>query len=488
MFLQIDTAANTPLYLQVYQRFHEGINNGQLQAFQRVPSIRALASELNVARGTIELAYQLLISEGLLVAKGAKGTFIAQSVKNIQDHRTNKYHVADAVVSEKKDQKQENKQQYNITEYPQNIAPFKLGIPALDVFPVKLWSRLSASILREASTTQLSYPDPQGLFSLREDLARYLVMSRGINCTPDQIFISAGYCASLTLIMQSLFKTGDIGWFEEPGYHIARSYLQHIGMKLTPIEVDSHGIVVKQGEKVAPKARFALVTPTHQSPTNVSLTLARRIELLDWADSNQSWIIEDDYDGEFRYQGRPLPALKSLDKHERVIYCGTMSKALFPALRLSYIVVPNSQIAQFYSVAKIISNQSSIWQQEITHRFIHDGHFARHLRKMRNLYRQRRQYLIDAIVHNLSEIFEIQMQSGGMHIVVKIINGQSSKQFAAVANQNGFGLESLDEWSMNSSNKQILMLGFTNIKNEAIADQYCKQLREISSKMLILNE
>ena len=484
IFLKIDTTVNTPLYLQVYQRFHEGIYNGQLQAFQRVPSIRSLASELNVARGTIELAYQLLISEGLLIAKGAKGTFIAQSVKNIQENQLNNNSHINSLPLEIKDKAQDDNQYYSVVEPPKNIIPFKLGIPALDAFPIKLWSRLSANVLREANITQLSYPDPQGLLSLREDLARYLVMSRGINCSPDQIFISAGYCTSLTLIMQSLFKVGDIGWFEEPGYHIARTYLQHIGIQLVPIEIDNNGIMVKQGEQLAPKAKFALVTPTHQSPTNVSLSLERRVELLDWADKNQSWIIEDDYDGEFRYQGRPLPALKSLDKHERVIYCGTMSKALFPALRLTYIVVPATQIQRFYSVANIISNQRSIWQQEITHRFIRDGHFARHLRKMRNLYRQRRLYLIDAITKNLSDVFDIQMQSGGMHIIVKIINGLSSKKFAEQAHKIGFGLESIDEWSMNKSNKQILILGFTNIKNEIMANEYCEKLKIISLKLL----
>ena len=470
-FLNIDEAANIPLYIQIYQRFHEGINSGQLKPLTRVPSIRVLASELNVARGTVELAYQLLISEGLLVAKGAKGTFITEIVENLSNSANSLNKKVMAVAEQSAIPKHNAK----------SIRPFQLGIPALDAFPIKLWSRLSATTLRETNSSLLGYPDPQGLFGLREELARYLVMSRGINCTAEQIFISSGYRSSLMLIVQSLLNSGDIGWFEEPGYHIARSFLQHMGIKLVPISVDDKGINVEQGKRLAPDANFALVTPTHQSPTNISLSLERRIELLDWANKNKSWIIEDDYDGEFRYQGRPLAALKKLDKFERVIYCGTMSKALFPALRLSYVVVPTHCISQFYSIAEIIGNQCSVWQQEVTYKFFKEGHFSRHLRKMRNLYRQRRQILINVINDELSSIFKIEAQAGGMHIVVELINGQTAKQFSVVANKNGLSVESLDDWCIKETNKQILLLGFTNICDEITAYKYCQQLLKISA-------
>ncbi len=483
MFLKIDTNINTPIYLQIYQRVHEGIKSGQLKAEQRLPSVRVLASELNVARGTIELAYQLLVSEGLLETKGAKGTFITQTIKSFP---VNRFKELKSLHLEQKASNQtaltNNFSKQNSSGY--EISPFQLGIPALDAFPHKLWARISARILRDRHFDLLSYPDAQGLNQLREGLARYLMISRGINCSPEQIFISFGHRASLQLIAQSLFTTGDIGWFEEPGYHIARDFLQQIGLKLIPVCVDGQGINVKQGIEVAPEAKFALVTPTHQSPTNVTLTLERRLALLEWANQQGSWIIEDDYDGEFHYQGRPLPALKSLDNQDRVIYCGTFSKVLFPALRLSYIVVPSSCHEHFHSTAVTMGNQCPSWQQEITNVFIQEGYFSRHLRKMRHLYRQRRSFLIEAIKIKLSDIFAVELQAGGMHIIVKLINGASATQFSQLATHHGLKIEALDDWLINKKESAFLLLGFTNIKDKQEALMLCDKLNEISYNLL----
>nr|ELR5072641.1 PLP-dependent aminotransferase family protein [Providencia stuartii] len=226
-----------------------------------------------------------------------------------------------------------------------------------------------------------------------------------------------------------------------------------------------------------------MVTPTHQSPTNAVLSLERRLSLLEWAHKQGSWIIEDDYDGEFHYQGRPLPALKSLDSQERVVYCGTFSKTLFPALRLSYIVVPPSAIERFKSTANILGNQCSVWQQQATSQFINDGHFLRHLRKMRNLYRQRKYFLIEAISEVLPNIFEIQPQSGGIHILVKLVNGKSTGDYVKLANEYGLKIESLNEWSIKNKVSPFLLLGFTNIKSKLEAVSLCDQLRIIDSKL-----
>lgn len=483
MFLKIDSNINTPIYLQIYQRINEGIKSGQLKAGQRLPAVRVLASELNVARGTIELAYQLLVSEGLLETKGAKGTFISQTIKNLP---INKFKdPEDLYLEEKASNKAvlvNNRSKRNFSDY--TVLAFQLGIPALDAFPHKLWARISAKILRDSHFNLLSYPDVQGLKQLREGLARYLMISRGIDCSPEQIFISFGHRASLQLIAQSLFTAGDTGWFEEPGYHIARDFLQQIGLKLMPISVDDQGINVTQGVEVAPVAKFALVTPTHQSPTNATLTLERRLALLEWANQQGSWIIEDDYDGEFHYQGRPLPALKSLDSQERVIYCGTFSKVLYPALRLSYIVVPSSYHDHFHSTAMIMGNQCPSWQQEITSVFIQEGHFSRHLRKMRHLYHQRRSFLIEAIKIKLSDVFDIELQAGGMHLVVKIINGISAIQFSQSAAYHGLKVEALDDWLINKKESAFLLLGFTNIKDKQEALILCQKLKEINLKLL----
>lgn len=494
MLIKIDTQIGTPLYLQVYHRIHEGIKSGQLQAQQRLPSIRVLASELNVARGTIELAYQLLLSEGILESKGAKGTFIADTVKKIpiahslsknkEQHKDFEAETRQPVWNKEcTDKKEHELNKKIITNKSNELQPFQLGVPALDAFPAQLWARISAKILRECNANLLCYPEPQGTIELREGLSRYLMVSRGISCSAEQIFISFGHRASLQLIAQSLFNHGDSGWFEEPGYHIARHFLQQIGLKLVPVPVDNHGISVEQGTLLAPNASFVLVTPTHQSPTNVVLSLERRLALLEWANKQGSWVIEDDYDGEFHYQGRPLPALKSLDNQERVIYCGTFSKTLFPALRLSYIVVPPSSIERFYSIANTLGNQCPIWQQQVTSQFINDGHFLRHLRKMRNLYRQRRHFLIEAILEVLPNIFEIQSQDGGMHLLVELINGKSAREYVRLANEYGLKIESLNDWSMEVKVSPFILLGFTNIKNKLEAIDLCDKLKMINSQL-----
>ena len=495
MLIKVDAQISTPLYLQVYQRIHEGIKSGQLQAQQRLPSIRVLASELNVARGTIELAYQMLLSEGIIESKGAKGTFVADSVKKLPTvHALSEYkdQYLDFEVENRKligneqttDKTKSEQNAKVITNKFHELQPFQLGTPALDAFPTKLWARISAKILRESRFDLLSYPDSQGVIELRQGLARYLMVSRGISCSAEQIFISFGHRASLHLITQCLFNYGDVGWFEEPGYHIARHFLQQIGLKLVPVSVDNHGLDVEEGKLLAPSANFVLVTPAHQSPTNVVLSLERRLALLEWANKQGSWIIEDDYDGEFHYQGRPLPALKSLDSQERVIYCGTFSKTLFPALRLSYIVVPPSVIAHFHSIAEVLGNQCPIWQQQVTSQFINDGHFLRHLRKMRNLYRQRKHFLIEAISEVLPNIFEIQPQSGGMHILVKLVNGKSAGNYVNLANEYGLKIESLNEWSIKNKVSPFLLLGFTNIKSKLEAVSLCEQLKIIDSKLV----
>ncbi|EMI5489756.1 PLP-dependent aminotransferase family protein [Providencia stuartii] len=465
---KVDSTLNEPLYMQLYHRFRDAIDSGQLLAEQRVPSIRALASELNLARGTVELTYQLLISEGILIGRGAKGTFIAPMANCLRNKKS--------IITPNFNQDTHNSQVTSF--YHENeVLPFQLGIPALDAFPLTLWNRLMHRVLRNTESVQLGYPDPQGFIGLREALASYLAVSRGVVCSPEQIFISSGYRASLLLILRSLFQEGDVGWFEEPGYHIAREFLQKMGMVLVPIDVDVEGIDVHLGNKTAEKAKFALVTPTHQSPTNVTLSLERRMDLLKWANEHKSWVIEDDYDSEFRYLGRPIPALKNLDNDNRVIYCGTLSKALFPSLRLSYMVVPTHQVARFKSTAQQLGGNSPIWTQQVSQLFIQEGHFSRHLRKMRNLYRQRRQYLIDAINQVFADILFVHQQSGGMHIVAELINGQSSERFVKQANRQGIGIQSLTSWMQSNHSTQIILLGFTNIKSAQDAFELCLKLK-----------
>lgn len=443
-----------PFYRQIYLRFRTSIADGLLKPGDRVPSVRALASELNLARGTIETAYQLLINEGYLVGRGAAGTVVSPLLKSapVLPKTLPAWSPQDFLV--------------HSGEEP---LPFQMGLPALDAFPHRLWNRIAASELRRSSLDSAIYPDARGHLSLRTALAGYLSVSRGISCTPGQIFIAAGYRACLDLISRSLLKPGDACWVEDPGYFAARDFLREVGATLIPVSVDAQGMVVEDGVRRMPDARFAVVTPTHHSPLCVALSMPRRQALLEWANRQGSWIIEDDYDSEYRYHGRPLPALKSLDTQDRVLYCGTFSKVLMPGLRLAYLVVPEELVPRFTEIAdKMHAHCPQLWQVT-TAKFIEEGHFGRHLKKMRNLYTDRRQLLVDALSAKFSGRLSIDRQIGGMHLLGRLADGIDDCVIADNAKRSGLAVQALSRWYLSSATERGLLLSFTNVSNKAQA-------------------
>jgi GntR family transcriptional regulator/MocR family aminotransferase len=454
-------ASDAPLYRQIYWRFRQSISDGRLKPGDRVPSIRALASELNLARGTIEIAYQLLISEGYLIARGPAGTVVSPLLKPVPAPEKSVPEV---------------KLQSSLIHSGEMPFPLQIGLPALDAFPCRLWNRLASNILRNARLEGLIYPDARGLSSLRTSVAGYLGVSRGIACLPEQIFIVAGYRACLDLICRSLLQQGDQCWIEDPGYFAARDFLREAGATLIPVPVDVNGMVVENGLQRASNARFAVVTPTHQSPLCVPLSMPRRQALLEWASSRESWIIEDDYDSEYRYHGRPLPALKSLDTQGRVLYCGTFSKVLMPGLRLSYLVVPKKLIPRFTEMAdKMQSHCPHLWQAT-TAKFIEDGHFGRHLKKMRNLYSSRRQLLVEALQENLGHRLSIDHQVGGMHLLARLLPGTNDCEIVAKAMDVGLRVHALSDWYLTAEVEHGLLLGFTNVSSKEQAIEFTKRL------------
>jgi len=358
--------------------------------------------------------------------------------------------------------------------------PLQLGLPALDAFPRKLWTRLAARQLRGAGLEGLVYPDARGHAGLRAAIATYLGLSRGIACSPEQVFVCAGYRACLDLVVQTLLAPGDACWFEEPGYFIARRALQAAGLALTPIAVDDAGLDVAAGLAKAPHARCAVVTPSHQSPLGVSLSLPRRLALLDWAQREAAWIVEDDYDSEFRYQGQPLPALKSLDEQGRVLYTGTFSKVLFPGLRLAYLVVPPQQVEAFASSADRRHNHApQLWQATVAN-FLAEGHFARHLKRMRTLYRQRRQWLAEALTSSLGDRVRLDLQAGGLHLLARLERGDD-QPWAAAAQAGGLAVQALSQWYLAAPEHRGLLLGFTNVASPEQALALARRLAQLGS-------
>jgi GntR family transcriptional regulator/MocR family aminotransferase len=459
----VNTAANVPVYRQIYQRYKDGIASGRLAPGDRVPSVRALAAELNLARGTVEAAYQMLIAEGYLLSRGPAGTVVSAQCSGMSGG-SSAPRVKTAIDP--------------LLHDGQHPLPLQMGLPALDAFPRKVWTRLAGRLLRESAMDGLLYPDACGHAPLRSAIAGYLGVSRGIVCAPEQIFICAGYQACLDLICRSLMRPGDRCWFEDPGYFQARRFMHAAGAELVPLPVDASGLDVEQGLRQAPDARFAIVTPTHQSPLGVTLSLPRRQRLLAWTAQRQSWIIEDDYDSEYRYQGRPIPALKSLDSNGRVLYTGSFSKVLVPGLRLAYLVVPPEQVPLFARMIDTTQNHCPMLWQATTAAFIDSGHFARHLRTMRALYAQRRAWLVDAL-HARSRLpVRVDVQAGGMHVTGHLTRGLDDRAIAARAAQAGLAVQALSNWYLQAPAQRGLLMGFTNIRDQSEAQRIAAQLED----------
>jgi GntR family transcriptional regulator / MocR family aminotransferase len=463
--LRVDRTLELPMYLQICQRFKTAIERGHLHAGDRVPAVRALAIELNLARGTVEMAYRILTDEGYFQVRGAAGTVVSPSLPQPASLKPQVVRAGPAQAA-------------IIDHDGKAPKPLQMGLPALDAFPRKVWNRLVGHRLRGSEPARLSYPDPAGYGRLRERIATYLGVSRGVTCVPEQVFITTGLRNTLELTLSSLSTVGDGFWFEDPGYILARPYLQNAAVKVVPVPVDEHGLMVEEGKRLSPYAKFAMVTPSHQSPLGVTLSLERRMALLEWAGKIGSWIIEDDYDSEFRYQGRPLPALKSLDRNDRVIYSGTFSKSLFPGLRLAYVVAPLSAVARFQAVCYNLNAGCPYLFQAAVADFIAEGHFSRHLKKMRLLYAERRAVAQRVFQEVLGERIRIDLQPGGLHMLLKLADHEDDVKLAAQARAAGMALHPLSRWYVNARSKQGLLLGFANVVDDREAMRLARKLKQ----------
>lgn len=453
------------MYLQIRHRFKTAIEQGHLRPGHRIAAARALATDLGVARGTVEMAYRMLADEGYLLMRGAAGTVVSPALPG-------------AVVSPSRPALPEPGHAVHIDHDGKAPKPLQMGLPALDAFPRKVWNRLVGQRLRATDSSRLAYPHPAGYDELRQRIATYLGVSRGVSCLPEQVFVTTGFRASLELTLNSLSTSGDAFWFEDPGYILARPFLQHSGLNIVPVPVDANGMDVEAGLRMAPHATFAMVTPSHQSPLGVTLSLQRRMALLEWAARRNSWIIEDDYDSEFRYQGRPLPALKSLDRDDRVIYSGTFSKVMFPGLRLAYVVAPASAVSRFESVAYRLNAGCPYLLQASVADFIAQGHFFRHLKKMRQLYAERRsmtQRVFNDVLHGK---LHIELLPGGMHILARLLNATNDLAIGDQMRRAGLASNALSRWFIDAPPQHGLLFGFANIVDEQQANQIAMRVRQ----------
>lgn len=457
--LQVDRGHPASLSMQLATKLRELILSGQLPPGTRLPATRMLAREHGVSRTTAVTVYEQLTSEGMIVSRVGAGTFVSDEVKPLSGPADVRQPTTPPQIANLS--RDAADQYFPRLEHPRTPRPFVTGMPAFDAFPMGQWAQLSARYWRGARADIMSYPNAAGLPVLREAIARHLGANRGLLCRPEEVFIFAGAQDAFVQISQILLEPGDPVWMENPGAIGARNALLSRRVRLVPVPVDDQGIDVAQGRVAEPAFRAAFVTPAHQHPLGVPMSRDRRFELLAEADRADAWIIEDDYVGEFHYGRASLPPLKALDKSGRVIYVGTFSKALFPAIRLGYAVVPGALVDTFERILGAAAHGVSHSVQSMVADFIDEGKFSAHIRRMRSLYRERRDTLLNAAGEKLDGILDVQWTETGFHTVGLLPEGMDDRQAASAAAAEDLAAAPLSRFALDPIRTHGLTLGFS---------------------------
>lgn len=467
--ISLNRSADLPLYRQLYLQLQEAILAGQLAPGTRLPSTRALAQELQVSRNTTLNAYDQLIAEGYIESKVGSGTCVTHTLpeETVYISRTRKQQTEASLPSDCPVEPQLSERGSRLNAIPfvekSQPHPFRPGLPAIDAFPFKLWGKLLQRSWQALDKNQLGYSNAMGYRPLREAIVHYLQTARGVRCTPEQVLITNGAQQALTLSTTVLLNHGDAAWLENPSYDGAKAALHSVGANIIPVRVDQEGLVVNEGIQQAPDARLAIISPSHQYPLGVTMSLRRRLELLNWANERQVWILEDDYDSEYRYAGPPLAALQGLDRTGRVIYIGTFSKVLFPALRIGYMVVPRSLIDPFRAARAHADRGAALLEQVVLTQFINEGHFARHIRRMRALYAKRQEVLVEVANHYLAGLLDVQPKETGLHLIGWLPEGVDDEMVSQRLKAEGIAAPSLSSYAMTPLSRRGLLLGYTAI-------------------------
>lgn len=416
--IAIDRSAAKPLYRQICDGYREAILERRLRGGQRLPSTRALAAQLKISRVPLLTAFDQLLAEGYFESRMGSGTFVSST---FPDHAGSlKSPAAHPTVKRPGTRSIARRPAALLRPAPEpwlkGFGAFRMSEPALDHFPFRIWSRLVTRHSRGVGRGALNYGSPMGDLPFRHALAAYLRTARAVRCEAEQIMVVSGSQQALEITARVLLDAGQPVWIEEPGYGGARNALAMAGARLVPVPVDDQGLDVAAGIKTCPRARAALVTPSHQYPLGATMSASRRLELLDWAQATGSWIIEDDYDSEYRYETQPIAALQGLDRDARVVYLGTFSKVLFPALRVGYLVIPPDLVDRFCAVRDTMDICPPALHPAVLGDFIVEGHFARHLRRTSLLYRERRSALVGGL-RDLSPRLEVVGAEAGIHLV-----------------------------------------------------------------------
>jgi GntR family transcriptional regulator/MocR family aminotransferase len=471
MFIRVDPRQRAPLQLQIYESVRRAILEGVLTPGARLPSSRELADDLGVSRLTAVLAFDQLAAEGYITSRVGAGTFVN---RDLPDPGTSVPTSARTAIAQHPQLSQRGISLAQTPRVVRRIAgpprAFRIGTPALDRFPVALWNRLVSRHTRRITVSQLDYGDAAGLPALREAIAAYVSRARGTACTADQIIVVAGAQQGLDMIARLLLDPGDVAWVEEPGYPGAWAALTAAGARIEPVPIDAQGLVVEHNAQ-RNIARLVYTTPSHQFPLGVPMSLPRRMALLRWARDARAWVIEDDYDSEFRYGSRPIPCLHGLDTDGRVIYVGSFSKTLFPGLRLAYVVVPRDLHGPMVKARLASDIHPQTFLQGVVADLICEGHFERHVRRMNTEYRARLQALVDATRRYCGGALELRPVTTGLHAVADLLEGDDAI-VAREALERGIETMPLSAYyaKRTSSSANGLVLGFGSVPPRVVTE------------------
>ena len=465
--ISLQKASSLPLYQQLVSQLRQSVVSRELNGGTRLPSSRQLAVELGVSRLTVQNAYEQLIAEGYLEARVGSGTYVQPAMQAIRNRKIRSapwsHTPVNSVISSRGNQVFGTLGQLE----PAKAHSFRPGIPATDAFPLKLWNRLTSRRLRSADHQMLTYGAREGYWPLRVAIADYLRDSRMVECEPAQVIVLSGSQRAFSLATWSLLEEGDPVWFENPGYPAARDVMAANGADILPVPLDGEGLSVAAGLAKNPSPMMIYTTPSGQFPTGTTMSLPRRRELLKLASRVRAWVLEDDYDGEFRYTGRPLPSLQGLDDSGCVLYLGTFSKTLLPSLRLGYMVVPRELVEVFAAAAALFDLSVPTLPQAVVADFIAEGHFQAHLRKMRNLYAERQRVLVEALREELGGLLEASAVSAGMHLVAWLPDRMDDKAASRRAQDAGVDAMPLSGFSLHPC-RPGLVIGFACMPPEQI--------------------
>lgn len=449
--ISLDTRSRIPLYEQIYDYIKTDIQSGRIPYGEKLPSTRFLSKHLEVSRSTVELAYEQLLSEGYIESVPYKGFFVAQ---------------IDELYHLKKDKPQPQRERKEARRYRYDFTPNGVDLKS---FPYNVWRKLSKDILLDDRTELFRSGDSQGEYGFRSAICSYLYQARGVDCTPDQIIVGAGSDYILMLLGMILGMDHTIA-FEDPTYKQAYRMAGGMSYNCIPVSMDKNGMKVTELEKSG--ADIAYVTPSHQYPTGVIMPIRRRMELLKWACEEQGrYIVEDDYDSEFRYKGKPIPALKGYDASDKVIYLGTFSKSIAPAIRLSYMVLPKPLLEAYEQKARFVNSTVSKVDQLIVQKFIEEGYYERHLNKTRALYKSRHDVLIEEL-RPMADICTISGENAGVHLLLTFQNGMTEEELIDRAAREDIRVYGLSDYRIreNCEEKATILLGYANLTEDQIRE------------------